>query len=213
MLAERPCILRDEDHRYVDLTTGTEMVTSVTAVINYFRPPYDGPPEAGPRGNHVHRYLEARLKGLELPGPISPEGIDCSGWFDQIQGLKLFDREIIASEFTMVNARLGLGGQIDCIFRDSRGLVTLLDLKTKGAHWTSPKPQDIKDYKAQAGGYIHLLTAPESTAESRIWIDTCVTLVVTPKKVTYLPPYTPDECCAIWRDCWERYFVAARMSF
>ena len=30
MLAERPCELRDSDHRYVDLTNGTEMVVSVT---------------------------------------------------------------------------------------------------------------------------------------------------------------------------------------
>ena len=37
MLAERPCVLRDEDHKYVDLTTGTEMVTSVTSVINHFK--------------------------------------------------------------------------------------------------------------------------------------------------------------------------------
>ena len=97
--------------------------------------------------------------------------------------------------------------------RDSRGQVALLEFKTKAAHWSGPKEQDIADYKAQAGGYLHLLSCQDSTPESRVWVDYCVTLVVTPTKVKYLPPYTPDECCAHWVDCWDRYFVAARTSF
>lgn len=213
MLAERPCELRDSDHRYVDLTNGTEMVVSVTGVINWFKPPYDGPPEAGWRGTHVHSYLEARLKGLPVPGPISPEGIDCSDWFAQVQDLKLYEREILASELTMIDTKKSLGGQIDCIFRDSQGKVCLLDFKTKGDWWSKPSQDDLDNYAAQAGGYMSLLTCPDSTAESRVWIDYCQTLVIQPQKLTFLPPMDVDRCAALWNDCWERYFIAARTSF
>ena len=213
MLAERPCILRDEDHRYVDLTNGTEMVTSVTAVIHHFDPPYDGPPEAGWRGTWVHKYLEARLKGLEPPDPISPEGIDCTDWFDQCRDLKLFDREILASELTMIDSRKGLGGQIDCIFRDSKGQVALLDFKTKSRHWSGASKDNIEEYKAQAGGYLHLLSCQDSTPESRVWVDYCQTLVICPDKVKFLPPMDIDQCCAAWVDCWDRYYAAARTTF
>ena len=213
MLAERPCELRDIDHRYVDLKTGTEMVVSVTGVINWFRPPYDGPPEAGWRGTHVHRYLEARLKGLPVPDPISPEGIDCSDWFDQCKDLKLFEREILASELTMIDSRKSLGGQIDCIFRDSQGKVCLLDFKTKSASYSGPSRQDLDDYAAQAGGYLELLTCKDSTAESRVWVDYCQTLVITPDKVKFLPPMDVDKCSELWRECWDRYYVAARTTF
>ena len=213
MLAERPCELRDSDHRYVDLTNGTEMVISVTGVIHWFKPPYDGPPEAGWRGTHVHAYLEARLKGLPVPDPVSPEGIDCSDWFAQVQDLKLYEREILASELTMIDTKKSLGGQIDCIFRDSQGKVCLLDFKTKSEHWSGASAEQIAEYRAQAGGYLHLLTCKDSTPESRIWVDYCQTLVITPKLVKFLPPMTPDECSAAWVDCWDRYFVAARTSF
>ena len=215
MLAERPCELRDSDHRYVDLTNGTEMVVSVTGVINWFKPPYDGPPEAGWRGTHVHRYMESKLKGLEPPGPISPEGIDCSSWFTACDDWKMLSsaQEILASELTMIDTKKSLGGQIDCILRDSRGKTALIDFKTKGDWWSKPGQDDLDNYAAQAGGYMSLLTCSDSTAESRVWIDYCQTLVIQPNKLTFLPPMDVDRCAALWTDCWERYFIAARTSF
>ena len=149
---------------------------------------------------------------LPVPGPISPEGIDCTEWFDQLQDLK-HEREIIASELTMIDSRRSLGGQIDCIFGDSQGKVVLLDFKTKGSWWSKPSQDDLDNYAAQAGGYMHLLTCKDSTAESRIWIDYCQTLVIQPQKLTFLPPMDVDRCAALWTDCWERYFIAARTSF
>ena len=37
--------------------------------------------------------MEALAKGEELPDPISPEGIDCSDWFHQLQHGQISTRE------------------------------------------------------------------------------------------------------------------------
>ena len=113
----------------------------------------------------------------------------------------------------MIDTRKSLGGQIDCIFRDSRGKVSLLDFKTKSASYSGPSKQDLNDYAAQAGGYLELMTCKDSTAESRVWVDYCQTLVITPDKVKFLPPMDVDKCSELWRECWDRYYVAARTTF
>ena len=69
--------------------------------------------------------MEALAKGEELPDPISPEGIDCSDWFHQLQngeinkGLTMADfwkeAEILATEYTMVSRKRSLGGQLDLL--------------------------------------------------------------------------------------------------
>ena len=43
-------------------------------------------------GTHVHRCMEALAKGLPMPDPISPEGIDCSEWFRVLQELPIWDK-------------------------------------------------------------------------------------------------------------------------
>ena len=66
-LAPRRCHLRESDHRYVNEVTGEEMGISVTGVTSFFKPPYDGPPEAAWRGTHVHRFMSVSYTHLTLP--------------------------------------------------------------------------------------------------------------------------------------------------
>ena len=223
MLRERPFLMRDEDHRYFDLRTGRWMQVSVTAVINWFEPPYDGPPEAGWRGDHVHRLMEAKAKGNPEPEPISPEGIDCSGWFDKLQSAEFWqsNQGILASEYTCIDSRLSLGGQIDLIFKDADGRICLCDLKTKGASYTYCKPEDQIKWQKQAGGYLRLLQNGDD-ARGGLQVDYCQTLVITPKacdskkrklKPIYSTEYKPDDCVAAWDQCWADYVAAARTSF
>ena len=71
--------------------------------------------------------MEALAKGEELPDPVSPEGIDCSDWFHQLQhgeiskGLTMTDfwkeAEVLATEFTMVSQKRSLGGQLDLLVK------------------------------------------------------------------------------------------------
>ena len=255
MLSERNCILRDSDHVYLWDPEGTaeRMRVSVTGVINHFKPPYDGPPEAGWRGTHVHRCMEAlardeiearsiirrQLAGdedagevapenmLQLDlndGHISPEGIDCGAWFHQLQlgaigksGLTMADfwkeAEVIATEYTMVDRRKSLGGQLDLLVR-FRDEVWLVDLKTKGASWKGPRPEDRYSYSAQAGGYMHLLACGDGVAPAEIpLIDKCRTLVVTPDRVEWLSAMQPDQCSLDWEECWGAYSADALVAF
>ena len=226
MLSTRNCILRDSDHVYLWDPEGIaeRMRVSVTGVIGHFKPPYDGPPEAGWRGTHVHRCMEALAKGEPVPDFTSPEDIDCSAWFHQLQtgaigksGLTMADfwkeAEVIATEFTMVDRRKSLGGQLDLLVR-FRGECWLLDLKTKGASWKGPRPEDRHSYSAQAGGYMHLLACGDGVAPAEIpLIDKCRTLVVTPDRVEWLSAMHPDQCSLDWEECWGAYSADALVAF
>ena len=221
MLAKRPCHLRELDHKYVWDETGEEMTTSVTSVIKHGKPPvdYSKYPEAAPRGTHTHRLMEALAIGEALPNSISPEGIDCSDWFEQLSdGVLIKDTgyrmsefwkevEVLACEFVMVDRKKSLGGSLDllCVYRDS---CWLLDLKTKSKNWTGPKPSDIQEYKGQAGGYLQLLHSGDGAGEGAgktQHVDFCRTVVVTPTQVKFLPRMDPDECYFEWLDCWDKY--------
>lgn len=209
-LAPRPCELRESDHRYVWLPTGEEMAVSVTGVISHGKPPVDYSrwPDAAPRGTHVHRCMEALVIGKTMPPPTSPEGIDCSAWYEQLQGMKFWDQiDVLAAEFTMVARRKSLGGQLDllCRYKDK---TILVDLKTKSASWKAPSKEDIQGYQAQAGGYGMLLDSGDE-AHGGCWVDECRTLVVTPDRVKWLPAMDPKTCSIAWLDCWERYCAYA----
>ena len=208
LLQPRNCILREEDHKYIWDPDGVaeQMRTSVTSVVNHGKPPvdYSAYPEAAPRGTHVHRAMEAKVKGLTPPDPVSPEGIDCSAWFDQLNAMAFWDRiDLIASEYTMTDKRKSLGGQLDllCVFKEK---VLLIDLKTKSASWKGPSKDDIASYKAQAGGYLMLLQSGDDH-HGGCWVDSCRTLVVTPTQTKWLSPMDPDDCSFAWNDCWDRY--------
>jgi len=201
---DRPCYLRPEDHKYIYLPTGEQMALSVTRVVNWFKPPYSGPKSAGLRGTHTHLYWQAKAEKKQRPKPLSPDGIDCQAWFDQIESMPFWNSvETIAAEYTMVDTKKSLGGQLDLLCR-YKGKTILVDLKTKGASWTSASKEDKQEYKAQAGGYCYLLDLGND-AKGGFWVDECRTCIVTPNRVKWLPPYTPDECSIAWLDCWDKY--------
>jgi len=153
--------------------------------------------------------------GEALPNPISPEGIDCSDWFEQLSdgvlnkttGFRMADFwkevEVLACEYVMVDRKKSCGGSLDllCVFR---GDCWLLDLKTKGKSWTGPKPEDTKEYKAQAGGYLQLLHSGDDAGAGQM-VDHARTLVVTPTQVKFLPLMDVDHCYFDWLDCWDKY--------
>ena len=148
-LHQRNCILRNADHRYIWDPEGIaeEMAISVTGVTSFGKPPvdYSAYPEAAPRGNHVHRAMEALAinqietsicekaeaegdenaweagpeawcRFMHEQGTTSPEGIDCTDWIDQLVGMSFWgEMQTIACEHTMVHRRKSLGGQLDLI--------------------------------------------------------------------------------------------------
>jgi hypothetical protein len=228
-LHKRNCILRESDHRYIWDPEGIaeEMAISVTGVTSFGKPPvdYSKYPEAAPRGTHVHRLLEdvcttynddgtleiTRGHMREPRQEISPEGIDCSAWFEQLLSMKFWQEcQPIACEHTMVHRRKSLGGQLDliCSYKDK---VILVDLKTKSASWTGPSKEDILSYRQQAGGYLYLLS-DGNDAHGGCWVDECRTLIVTPTQTKWLPPMDLEDCYLQWEDCWERYSAYAKAN-
>ena len=145
----RNCILREPEHKYIWDPEGIaeEMAVSVTGVTSFGKPPVDYSkwPEAAPRGNHVHRAMEALANNqteasacqkaaaqgdenaweagpeswarfMDEYGTTSPEGIDCTAWIDQLVAMDFWsEMQTIASELTMVHRRHSLGGQLDLI--------------------------------------------------------------------------------------------------
>ena len=201
---------------------------------------YSKYPEAAPRGTHVHRAMEAlaneqielgwclkaEAKGdenaweaspeswarfMDEHGGTSPEGIDCTEWIDQLVGMSFWgEMQTIAVEHTMVKRSKSLGGQLDllCAFKDK---VILVDLKTKSASWKGPSKEDLFSYKAQAGGYLYLLSDGDD-ARGGCMVDECRTLIVTPNTTKWLPAYDPDDCYEAWESCWYKYSASAAIN-
>ena len=214
-LHQRNCILDEATHTYVWDPEGIaeSMAISVTGVTSFGKPPvdYSKYPEAAPRGTHVHRAMEAIANGDPLPDHISPEGIDCLDWYEQIGRMEFWEKaQTISCEYTMVHRRKSLGGQLDliCAFKDK---VILVDLKTKSATWKSPSKDDIAAYKAQAGGYLYLLSDGDD-ARGGCMVDECRTLIVTPNQTKWLPAMDPDDCYEAWENCWEKYSASAAVN-
>ena len=146
-------------------------------------------------------------------GIWSPEGHNCKPWVDNLRhgeikhaGGKTMEQfwanaKTIASEFCMIHRRKSLGGQLD-LFVELNGKVVLIDLKTKQQSWSSAHKNDVHKWKAQAGGYLYLLTDGDD-AKGGCWVDECRTLVVTLKAVYWQPPMNPDECFNVWEEYWE----------
>ena len=212
LLPRRQCHLDLDRHVYVHEPSGEEMNASVTGVVNWFKPLYAGPPEASWRGTHIHRAMEALALGAELPDPTSPEGIDCSAWFEQIKAMRFWNQiEVLGCEYTMTKARKSLGGQLDLLCR-YKGKTLLVDLKTKGSWWENASKDDKADYAAQAGGYLELLQAGDG-AHNAPMVDQCRTLVVSPTQVKWLSSMDPDQCSLAWDECWGAYCVDIRNKF
>ena len=230
-LHQRNCILDEASHKYFWDPDGIreQMAISVTGVTSYGKPPVDYTkyPEAAPRGTHVHRAMEARALAsietdpviyheswqqfLQEQTMVSPEGIDCTPWIEQLQAMSFWDQMgLIAVEHTMVHRRKSLGGQLDliCAYKDK---VILVDLKTKSASWSGPSKEDIVSYKAQAGGYLYLLSDGDD-AHGGCMVDECRTLICTPTQTKWLPPMDPDDCYEAWENCWEKYSASAALN-
>ena len=214
-LHERNCILDEASHKYFWDPDGIreQMAISVTGVTSFGKPPVDYSkwPEAAPRGTHVHRAMEGLANGDPLPDHVSPEGIDCSDWYGQIGRMSFWEQsQTIACEYTMVHRRKSLGGQLDllCLYKDR---VILCDLKTKSTSWSGPSKDDIASYKAQAGGYLYLLSDGDD-AHGGCLVDECRTLIVTPNQCKWLPPMDPDDCYEAWETCWDKYSASAALN-
>ena len=233
----RNCILRDEDHRYIWDPEGIaeEMAVSVTGVTSFGKPPVDYSkwPEAAPRGNHVHRAMEALAwsttetdpviyhesweRFMDEHGTTSPEGIDCSAWIDQLVAMDFWsEMQTIASELTMTHRRHSLGGQLDLIAERTNPKtgeikIQLIDLKTKSASWKGPSKADLLAYRQQFGGYLYLISNGDD-ARGGCWVDECRTLIVTPNGIQWLPPFDLDDCYEQWEECWGRYSLHQELN-
>lgn len=220
-LHQRNCILREADHRYIWDPEGVaeEMAISVTGVISFGKPPVDYSrfPEAAPRGTHVHRAMEAIANGDPLPDHISPEGINCLDWYEQIGSMTFWEQcQTIACEYTMTHKRKSLGGQLDLICeytspKTGEIKILLIDLKTKSANWKGPSKEDLLSYRQQFGGYLYLISDGDD-ARGGCWVDECRTLIVTPNQTKWLPPMDLEDCYLQWEDCWERYSASAALN-
>ncbi len=216
-ITPRPCVLKEPEHVYIWEPTGEQMRTSVTAVIDHGKPPYSGPPEAGPRGTHIHLWLQHHLTGQAEIDPVSPEGIDCSAWIEWLRAMPLWDEcTVLASELTMVNRRKSLGGQLDLLIRH-KGKTKLYDLKTRSENckWKSVPNSNKEDYMKQAGGYLELLQAGDHAVRCGApWVDECRTLIAFPnRKPLTSEPYKCDTCSSLWANCWQKYSDAIANTF
>ena len=218
----RTVSLRPEDHKYVYEPTGQQMKTSVTSVINYFKDPNRFGRDTTQRdiGIHVHDWLHHWATfGSECEREdafrYAPEGHDCGEWIARLKEDEfLAESYVLASEFTMCNTQLSLGGQLDLLIAlDDK--VILVDLKTKSNKYKSPSKADIAEYKAQAGGYLELFYFGNQ-AERHLGkpiVTECRTLIVTPAEAKWLSPYNPYHCKEEWDKCWGKYAAAALTTF
>ena len=210
-LRQRDCRLDEDTHKYFWNPGGQniEMAISVTGVINLFSP-YNGPPEAGWRGTHIHRCMEALAKGTAMPDVVSPEGIDCSDWFAQLQGMSLWNEvDVLASELVMTRREWSLGGTLDLLVRKNEKTI-LIDLKTKSAKWRDPWPGDVEKYKAQAGAYFMLLNSGDDGGP--VWVDHYRTLIVKPDEVVWLPEMDGVACSTEWSNSWLTYLAHKQVN-
>lgn len=227
MLKPRNCTLDLESHRYFWDPHGARipMRVSVTGVTNHGKDPnrFKGYESAAHRGTHVHRCMEALAKGEAIPDPISPEGIDCSDWFHQIQhgdiskGLTMTDfwkeAEILGTEYTMVSQKRSLGGQLDLLVK-FRGSTWLIDLKSRSTSYRGASAEDRDGYAAQAGGYLWLMDEGDGAKDERPpYVEKCRTLIVTPKKVDWLTAMDPTDCAMQWEESWGAYSAASLVCF
>ena len=243
-LHKRNCTLEEPSHIYYWDPMGIreQMAVSVTTVTNFGKAPvdYSKYPEAGPRGNHVHRAGEALANNLietsicqkaedegdenaweagpeawarfmDEYGTTSPEGIDCTAWIDQLVAMDFYqEMQPIAVEYSMTHRRHSLGGQCDLICA-YKDKILLIDIKSKSASWTGPSKADLLSYRQQFGGYLYLLSNGDD-ARGGCWVDSCRTLIVTPEKTKWLPPMDIEDCYEQWEECWGRYSLHQELN-
>ena len=154
-----------------------------------------------PRGNQVHGFLEAYL---DDPGRSTLEPTDYPEWTEPLSECWLVrDGHTIATEYSVCDARKGVGGSFDFLLESSNGKIVLGDLKTVGSE---SSVSTRKPAKAQLGGYLAMLidTHPD------IRVDWCYTVVAGPGRCRLIQN-EPDECLMAWVDAWDRFKVSANV--
>ena len=145
-----------------------------------------------PRGNEVHAFCEAMLTAEALPQT------NYSEWTDALQDCWLINgSEAMAVEYSLCDARKGIGGSFDFLVRTENGKIALGDLKTVG---NSPGVDRRKPATAQLGGYLAMLI----DHHPEISVDWCYTLVVGPGRCRLIQN-EPDECLSAWVDAWDTF--------
>lgn len=215
---ERPCVLREKDHKYIYMPTGQRMKTSVTGILKHGKNPFYSKKANIQRdiGIHTHAWLHEWAKGKGDQFRLEcPQGHDCTPWIKALEADKhLKSAEILATEFTMVDCNRGFGGQLDLLIRTKDQKTLLVDLKTKTDNWVSPSKKDRYEYKVQAGGYLDLFwTGTDAGNARQIKVDECQTLIVKPWETKWLDPYQVETCSKLWRECWESYADTALTAF
>jgi hypothetical protein len=147
-----------------------------------------------PRGNTVHRALEAILKGEQIV-----DAGEYGQWVNAMQQSWLLQGcEVIASEYSVCDPKRSIGGQLDFILKTAKGTKVLGDLKTVG---DVEKVRTRKPATAQGGGYLEMLQRFHD-----LWIDKVVTFVVGPG-ATRVIAEDPDVAVEAWqaaRGVWEK---------
>ena len=154
-----------------------------------------------PRGNQVHGFLEAYLDDPDR-GTLEPT--DYPEWTEPLSECWLVrDGRTIATEYSVCDARKGVGGSFDFLLESPNGKIVLGDLKTVGSE---SSVSTRKPAKAQLGGYLAMLidTHPD------IRVDWCYTVVAGPGRCR-LMQNEPDECLMAWVDAWDRFKVSANV--
>jgi len=154
-----------------------------------------------PRGNQVHGFLEAYLDDPDR-GTLEPT--DYPEWTEPLSECWLVrDGRTIATEYSVCDARKGVGGSFDFLLESPNGKIVLGDLKTVGSE---SSVSTRKPAKAQLGGYLAMLidTHPD------IRVDWCYTVVAGPGRCRLIQN-EPDECLMAWVDAWDRFKVSANV--
>ena len=148
-----------------------------------------------PRGNTVHRALEAVLKQEQIV-----DAGEYGQWVNAMQQSWLLQGcEVIASEYSVCDPKRSIGGQLDFILKTAKGTTVLGDLKTVG---DVEKIRTRKPATAQLGGYLEMLQGFHSS----LWIDKVVTFVVGPGGARVIAE-EPDAAVEAWqaaRGVWEK---------
>ena len=225
MLKPRNCTLDLDSHRYFFDPDGARipMRISVTGVTNHGKDPdrFKGHEDFSYRGTHTHRAMECLAKGLPLPDPVSPEGIDCSDWFHQLRHGKIRDgltmdhfwdeAAILATEFTMVNQKRSLGGQLDLLvkFRGAGWWISRRNQRVAAAAQRSPR------WLCRPGERVPLADGLRRWSQRRT-PALCRTMQnadrhAQPGQVDH--PMDPADCANAWEEAWGVYSAASLVAF
>ena len=190
-----PIIFDEAAHKYLYGEQREVLAYSVTQVCNRKTPQQMKAIEAKrhewePRGNAVHAFGEAMLKGEPLPDPG-----DYERWTTPLLEHRYFnDWETVATEHRLCDLKRSIGGSLDALGRVN-GRLVLLDFKSQSSIKSSPY-----DVSGQLGGYCRMLGEHYS-----LYVEECRVCWVKPGKTVISPSIEPDTAMLAFDDCWSRF--------